>query len=145
MRPTPRLSAAFECQAIALQVVTPEPMPRCYIPCRHVSCLAGGIMELNQRLVACPDLLRTHPETLGYVAIMTPMKKDRMQGLAATMVTRTAYEALRAGPAGSLDASKAKGTSGDSDTPPPESAPGPDSAVGSCSGVGGGSDRPPGG
>ncbi len=79
-------------------------MPMCLhetIPCCHCaaccSCLAGGIMELNQRLVASPDLLRTHAETTGYVAIMTPMKKDRMLALARTMVTRPMYEALRAG------------------------------------------------
>ena len=73
-----------------------EIMPYCHCAA-CCSCLAGGIMELNQRLVASPDLLRTHAETTGYVAIRTPMKKDRMLALARTMVTRPVYEALRAG------------------------------------------------
>ena len=43
--------------------------------------ILGKIVEVNERLVAEPDLVRTHPGTEGFVAMVLPKIPDGLKEL----------------------------------------------------------------
>ena len=72
------------------------------------SCVRGRLLEVNARLLEDPGLLTRAPDTEGYVAILQPSLsegKHKAAQLLEHLITKQAYEALRAAPPASTSAS----------------------------------------
>eukprot|EP00039_Didymoeca_costata_P010071 m.134801 g.134801 ORF g.134801 m.134801 type:complete len:68 (+) comp14700_c0_seq20:401-604(+) len=62
--------------------------------------MRGSLYEVNARLVKTPDLIRTHPASLGYIAIIAPKLVERklaLEGLDTPQQYHNSFRARKGG------------------------------------------------
>jgi glycine cleavage system H lipoate-binding protein len=83
------------------QKLTPT-SPLCIVHCHGddnkyiiYSCVKGTLIEINERLLTKPQLLQTHADSQGYVAIVLPNKITDTPTIFDQLLTIEQYQSLR--------------------------------------------------